>query len=165
MINESAFSIKVTVFFSSNIIESVTIVPRMRRFLILVPFCCLLPPVFLEGLLWASVGPMSWSGGPTVDACVFWVVMFDVRSIALLTMRGRGAGVNRSGFDSLGQHRWFLSRVFLEASASSSFIIVFSHSPKYVVVFGGVSAHLAEFPFVTSTRWWYWFWFGQGASI
>ena len=120
MIGESAFSIKVTVFFSSDIVESVTIVPRMSRFLILVPFCCLLPPVFLEGLLWASIGPVSWRGGPTVNAGVFWAVTFDVQSIALLAMRGGGVGINGSGFNCHWQHRWFLSHAFLKASASPS---------------------------------------------
>ena len=54
---------------------------------------------------------------------------------------------------------------YLRTSAHVSFIVIFSHSPKYMVVFSGVFAGLEKFLFVMSTRWQYWFWFGGGTGI
>ena len=96
---ESAFSIQVTIFFSRYVKESVTIVPRVIRILILVPLHCLLPPILLEDLLWASIGPMTQGGGPTVGAREVWAVSLNVTHVTLFAMQGRGSGINGSRFN------------------------------------------------------------------
>ena len=161
MVNESAFSVQVTIFFSRDVIMSMTIVPRVCGILIITFFGVFLPPAFLESLFGTFVWPMSWGGSPTVGACEVQAVSFNVECIAFLAEGGgEVARISRSGFQCFWNSNWLRIRdifFWLRTPASVSVVIISSHGPEYMIILKGVLAGLAEFSFIASLLGWYGF--------